>query len=104
MEKFPQGEMGWVSKSEVQDYIARNYVPKEVFSNAIRENQNLKNKFEMVCEMFEETAIFICESFGGHALMKLAVTAGFSKEECLEWFLDDEDLYNIVVKEVADED
>ena len=80
------------------------YVSREVLSNAIRENQNLKEKFEMVCEMFEETASFICETFGGHALMKLAVTAGFSKEECLEWFLDDEDLYNRVVEEVAEED
>ena len=104
MEKFPKGEMGWVNETTVKEYIDRNYVPKKVLSIAIRENQNLKDKFEMVCEMFEETANFICESFGGHALMKLAVTAGFSKEECLEWFLNDEDLYKIVVKEVADEE
>ena len=41
MEKFPKGEMGWVNETTVKEYIARNYVPKEVLSNAIRENQNL---------------------------------------------------------------
>lgn len=70
----------------------------------IHKNEELQNKFEMVSEFFEATANFICDTFDAHTLMKLAVENGFSKKECLKWFIDDEGLYNRVVEEVASEE
>ena len=63
-----------------------------------------KEKYEKVCEYFNECANHIAEVDGAETLMKVAVYAGFTKEECLEWFIDDEDLYERVREELADED
>lgn len=64
--------------------------------------QDYKADFEMVSEFFEALANYIVDGEGAHSLMKIAVENGFSKDECLNWFIDDENLYNQVLKEVKE--
>ena len=86
MEKFPQGEMGWVSKSEVQDYIARNYVPKEV--DTLHRKRLVE--YEEALGYFLDSYI---DTYGGKELMKAAIKAGLSKEFIMREVLAEEDLY-----------
>ena len=94
MEKFPQGEMGFVSKSEVQSYIARNYVPKEQY-----------NKLEKIkIEMANALDYFIDDLLnhaGRNELMRSAIMGGFSKGFILQHIYDDITLYNQVYAELV---
>lgn len=59
-----------------------------------------KADFEMVSNFFNVLADHIEEVEGAHSLMTIAVKSGFSKDECINWFIEDEDLYNQVLKEL----
>lgn len=96
MEKFPQGEMGWVSKSEVQDYIARNYVPKAV--DDLHRKQLVE--YENALGYFLDGYI---EIYGDRELMRSAIKGGFSKEFIMREVLAEEDLYAEVYAELVEE-
>ena len=96
MEKFPQGEMGWVSKSEVQDYIARNYVPNDQYSKKVRESIDLANGFNAFLD-------YLVNLEGPDLTIRTAIMAGCSKEFVLKWVYDDEDRYTQCYAELVAE-
>ena len=96
MEKFPKGEMGWVSKSEVQDYIARNYVPKEV--------DDLHRK--RLVEYEEALGYFLddfMETYGDRELMRAAIKGGLSEEFIMREVLAERELYAEIYAELVAE-
>ena len=87
MEKFPKGEMGWVSESIVKEYIDRNYVPKERYNKKLKENIDLANGFNAFLD-------YLVNLEGAELTIRTAIMAGCSKEFVLKWVYDDEDEYN----------
>lgn len=87
MEKFPKGEMGWVSKDAVKEYIARNYVPNERYSKKVKENIELANGFNAFLD-------YLVNLEGVELTIRTAIMAGCSKEFVLKWVYDNEDEYD----------
>ena len=91
MEKFPKGEMGWISESTVKEYIDRNYVPQEeywaMYNDLKEKNINLENGLSVFLD-------YLINLEGADLTIRTAIMAGFSKEFILEWVYDDEERYN----------
>ena len=78
--------MGWVSKSEVQGYIARNYVPKEVDTL----HRKLLIEYENALGYFLDEYL---NTYDDKELMRAAIKAGLSKEFIMREVLAEEELY-----------
>lgn len=58
-----------------------------------------EEKLKRMSEYVEALANYVCEVMGAHELMRIAVENCFSKEECLNYFIHNEELYEQVKKE-----
>lgn len=93
MEKFPKGEMGWISIELVKEFIERNYVPKERYENLRTEYAKLlkeKTEFESALDYFVDD---LFNYAGEQELMRSAIKGGFSKEFIWREIYADNELY-----------
>ena len=63
------------------------------------EEKNEKERADKLFDFFEALANAYCDIFGARALMELAIDNGFEKSDILNYFIDDEELYERVVEE-----
>ena len=58
-----------------------------------------KEKANKLLDFFEALANAYCDIFGARALMELAIDNGFEKSDILNYFIDDEELYERIIEE-----
>jgi hypothetical protein len=97
MEKFPKTEFGMINEVTVKDYIKRNYISK-------KEYDKVKADKAKILEYFDILADYIVEALSGKELMKMAISNSVPKKDCLQYFIESEDLYSEVLQELTDED
>ncbi len=93
MEKFPKGEMGWVSESTVKEYIDRNYVPREEYESLRTECAKIlieKTEIQNGLDYFVDDLI---NYSGEKELMRSAVKGGFTPEFIWKHIYADKELY-----------
>ena len=54
---------------------------------------------DKLLDFFEALANAYCDIFGARALMELAIDNGFEKSDILNYFIDDEELYERIIEE-----
>lgn len=103
MEKFPKGEMGWVSESAVKEYIDRNYIPRERYGNLRAEYAKLlaeKNEFQNALDYFVDD---LFNYSGVREVMRSAIKGGFTPEFIWKHIYADEELYEEIAKTLTAE-
>ena len=55
-------------------------------------------------DFFEAVANVYVDIFGARALMELAIDSGFEKSDVINFFIDDEELYESIIKEKESND
>lgn len=63
------------------------------------EEKNEKERADKLFDFFEALANAYCDIFGARALMELAIDNGFEKSDILNYFIDDEELYERIIEE-----
>lgn len=54
---------------------------------------------DKLIDFFEAVANAYCDIFGARALMELAIDNGFEKSDILNYFIEDEELYERIIEE-----
>ena len=103
MEKFPKGEMGWVNKITVKEYIDRNYVPKERYEALQRNYAELLKKQTETQNALDYFVDDLINYSGERELMRSAIKGGFTPEFIWKYIYADKELYEeIKTKLVAE--
>lgn len=58
-----------------------------------------KEKADKLLDFFEALANAYCDIFGARTLMELAIDNGFEKSDILNYFIEDEELYERIIEE-----
>lgn len=77
-------------------YIKSNHISKD-------EYDKVKADKTKILEYFDILADYIVEALSGKELMKMAISNSVPKEDCLQYFIDSEDLYSEALRELIDE-
>jgi hypothetical protein len=102
MEKFPKGEMGWVSEADVKEYIIRNYIPRVMYENLQAECARLLKKQTETQNALDYFVDDLMNYSGERELMRSAIKGGFSKEFIWREIYADNDLYEEVKAELIE--
>ena len=60
---------------------------------------NEKERADKLFDFFEALANAYTDIFGARALMELAIDNGFEKKDILDYFIEDEELYERIIEE-----
>lgn len=63
----------------------------------------LEKKYYFILDAFNFLADYLCNE-DPRNLVKMAIQGGYTKEEILTWFIDNEELYNSVKEELESEE